>query len=71
MRREVISTTPRLMPLETVIALAYSAGGMPPFPVAFNVGHANELVVWQPDGEVKTLRKKSPEEFARKLGLLL
>lgn len=52
------STTPRLMPLDTVIALAHSYGGMPPFPVACNVGNVNELVVWQPDGEVKTLRRK-------------
>lgn len=53
-----ISTTPRLMPLETVIALAYTAGGVPPFPVAISVGPAKQRVVWQPDGEVKTLRRK-------------
>lgn len=31
-------------------------GGTPPFPLVVDVGDA--IVVWQPDGEVKTLRRK-------------
>lgn len=46
----------KTIPLSVVILMIRQTGGTPPISTYIDVGDA--IVVWQPDGEVKTLRRK-------------
>lgn len=52
----MLAKVAEMMALKIAVRLAEEGGGTPRYPAMIVVGA--ELVVWQPDGEVKTLRRK-------------